>query len=377
MYTVWLPRIGYPERRNIACLPFERHRCVRRRDSIGLVTGLYYRLSGSNHDLLLNSYHCNRHSRDGVVHLFNGICFGSAPWVSTFESCLPRWHGVSSRLLRIGYEAMARPTCLGLVAISEASAKIHREQLRRVAPELEERIAGKLHVIHPPQSLPADTRCREDVHDRPVRFVMVGRLFFTKGGRSLLSAFKSLYLSGRRDWTLDIVSTLEIGDEESGSTELDRARALSDIASMAPLVRHCKSLTSDGVASLFQRSHVALLPTLADTYGYVVLEAQAAGCPVITTDVRALTEINDAACGWVIPIPKNHLGIGAWRSARDLTKVEDKLSRDLELVLLGILGQRNSIGIRSQASIERIRSSHDPHRVAKRIEEIYMRRFSD
>jgi glycosyltransferase involved in cell wall biosynthesis len=205
---------------------------------------------------------------------------------------------------------------------------------------------------------------------------MVGRLFFTKGGRSVLSAFKSLYLMGRRDWRLEIVSQLEVGDEESGSTAADREAAKAEMALMSPLVTHTPSLPPGSVLRLFQRSHVALLPSLADTYGYVVLEAQAAGCAVITTNIRALPEINDDSCGWVVKLPIDELGFGAWRSPEARAAAERRLGQDLVEVLLGILGDRDSIAQRSHAALDRISREHDPASTAAKIEGIYMRRFA-
>ncbi|WP_241627814.1 glycosyltransferase, partial [Rosenbergiella epipactidis] len=55
------------------------------------------------------------------------------------------------------------------------------------------------------------------------------------------------------------------------------------------------------------KSHIGLLPTWADTYGYSLLEFMAAGCPVISTNVRALTEINSSDRGYIINLPLNNI----------------------------------------------------------------------
>ena len=54
---------------------------------------------------------------------------------------------------------------------------------------------------------------------------------------------------------------------------------------------------------LLSGSHIGLLPSFAETYGYVVLEMQAAGVPVVTTDIRAFSEVNPDECGWRIRTP--------------------------------------------------------------------------
>ena len=45
---------------------------------------------------------------------------------------------------------------------------------------------------------------------------------------------------------------------------------------------------------------VGLLPTWAESYGYSVLEMQACGLPVVTTNIRALPETN--VCGWKVKL---------------------------------------------------------------------------
>lgn len=375
MYQVWLSRIGYPERRNILDLPFRHHCCVRRPGPLRLPAAAYFRLRGKGSDLLSQTYFCRQRSGKVVVHLFNGVCFGGAPWVSTFETSLPRWQGSPGWVMRLGYERIADARCLGIIAISNCTAGIFRHRIGSEVPDLAPVLANKLEVIHPPQPVIEGRHHRTDPRRGPLLLAMVGRLFFTKGGRSVLAALKRLYLAGRRDWRLHIVSKLEVGDEESGSTEIDRERARRDIAFMEPLITLTPSMTQVEVLELFQRSHVALLPSLADTYGYVVLEAQSTGCPVITTNIRALPEINDASCGWTIDIPKDPLGFGLWRSAEERTSLEEGLTDRLAATIEEILDSRATIEPRSDAATSRIRRAHDPSDVAARLEDVYMRRF--
>lgn len=56
-----------------------------------------------------------------------------------------------------------------------------------------------------------------------------------------------------------------------------------------------------------KKSDVGLLPTWADTYGYSVLEFQACGCPVISSNTRGLPEINNNEAGWIINMPLTKL----------------------------------------------------------------------
>lgn len=86
-----------------------------------------------------------------------------------------------------------------------------------------------------------------------------------------------------------------------------------------PIFRHHTSLSNDAVLEMIKTSDVGLLPTWQETYGFSVLEMQACGCPVITTNVRALPEINPENAGWLIRCPLNsmsELTVGALSDKR-------------------------------------------------------------
>jgi glycosyltransferase involved in cell wall biosynthesis len=53
----------------------------------------------------------------------------------------------------------------------------------------------------------------------------------------------------------------------------------------------------DGL-KLLVSNHFLILPTLGENFGYVILEALAAGCPVLTSDRTIWTEIADQKAGW-------------------------------------------------------------------------------
>ncbi|MFH4294310.1 glycosyltransferase, partial [Acinetobacter baumannii] len=68
------------------------------------------------------------------------------------------------------------------------------------------------------------------------------------------------------------------------------------------------NVDNNKVIEMIREHHIGLFPTWADTFGYSVLEFQACGCPVISTDVRALSEINNNDIGWLINVDKNKYG---------------------------------------------------------------------
>ena len=68
-------------------------------------------------------------------HLFNSIPLTNLPFVCTFETLLPRWHGSQAEFWQIGYETLASDRCRRLFAMSENSANIMNSHLRTIAGE--------------------------------------------------------------------------------------------------------------------------------------------------------------------------------------------------------------------------------------------------
>ena len=119
----------------------------------------------------------------------------------------------------------------------------------------------------------------------PLRLLLVGADFERKGGPLLLEVVKRRFL-GRVE--LDIVTRAEI--EDGPGIRVHRAEPNS------PLLR-----------KLFAEAHLFVLPTRAECFGIAVIEAMAAGLPVIMGDAGAAREIVDhGQSGWVIqPDPRS------------------------------------------------------------------------
>lgn len=121
-----------------------------------------------------------------------------------------------------------------------------------------------------------------------------------------------------------------------------------------------------------KKSHIGLLPTYADTYGYSVLEFQAAGCPVITTNIRALTEINDNNVGWIIEIPKSSLGEAINTTKEGKFVISKSISEGIERAVHEIFSDRKVILEKSNRSISRIIEHHSIEDYASRLKNIYL-----
>jgi len=102
-----------------------------------------------------------------------------------------------------------------------------------------------------------------------------------------------------------------------------------------------------------------------------VLEMQACGCPVITTNVRALPEINPASAGWLIDCPLNDMFEIAIASAQEKQAIRDRIIAQLKQIITQMMAQREAISTRSARALQRIKDQHDPARFRARLDAFY------
>jgi glycosyltransferase involved in cell wall biosynthesis len=113
----------------------------------------------------------------------------------------------------------------------------------------------------------------------------VGGEFYRKGLYYLLRAWQALNL---RDGELVVKGTIP-----------DEFAELRTIRNMRLIDHH---LTDNQMAELYQAASIFVLPSIDDGFGMVVVEAMAAGLPVIVTEnVGAADVISEAEDGFVVP----------------------------------------------------------------------------
>ncbi len=310
-----------------------------------------------HHDLPLTGRH--------VLHLINSISLSSTPWVVTYEHWLPRWDQNS----RAGWKRLASPSCRKLMAISHW-AQQYQEGLLEEFPEFSEAIRPKLCVIPPAQeALIADYD--EKILDPDwITFTLVGSDFFRKGGKETLEAFTQL-VKEKLPIHLNIVSSLDFADYASQATEEDHRQARALIAGLGDHVTHYASLNNTQVLDLFKRTHVGLLPTYHDTYGFSVLEAQGAACPVISTDSNALPEFNDDTVGWMIPVPKDGHGMVRLASPAEREQLSQSIRDGLLRSIRQICDEPSLIRSKGAGALHRIRRDFNPADRVRQLEDIY------
>jgi glycosyltransferase involved in cell wall biosynthesis len=333
----------------------------------------------------LNNQFCDLDlNRVDLLHLFNGVSYCHTPWISTFETILPRIRS----FLQVtrdtppgtkkdgkphpAMKALAGPNCKQLIALSDCAAKMQRELLSSFSTYAEI-IDKKMTVMHPPQKLFMSSFDEKGVSlDGRIKFMMVGNAFFRKGGPEILAVMKKLRDQYQYDLELIVVSNLSPDGYVMPVTPEVINQTRIYLQENRAWITYYPQLPNDEVLELMKKAHIGMLPTYADTYGYSVLEFQACGCPVITTDVRSLPEINDNDKGWIIHVPKNHLGEATYDTETNRNVISQAICVGLEAALHNIFAERSVIPLKSNQSILSIKTKHSLTDFSARTKNIYL-----
>jgi len=244
-----------------------------------------------------------------ALHTWNAVpVLTRRPFLTTFEDYMPRTPddrriGWLERALR---RRLLSDQCVGLIALSDYALRQFRAQhegFERL-PEL----LAKTERIYP--VTPA-RRTAPKVHSDRLRLLFVGRDFMRKGGPVLLQAHAALRARGVPVETT-IVSSLQweaddyIGPANGAYVEEATAGLAQD-----GIVHH-RSLPAAKVYELMDVADYLVFPTFHDTFGFVSIEALAAGTPVIATDTCVMPEVvAPGTNGWLLPF-ENDAVVGKW-----------------------------------------------------------------
>lgn len=342
-------------------------------DIYKLITHFRYKLKGEIVALHLNSHRPIFNIFKKTYHFFNGVSHAKSPWITTFEFDLPRFGRNHPKQTLKAIKLLASPHCKKLIAISNHAKKWEENYLQTHFPDYAMQIISKIEVIHPPQKMNINDISEKKLtytKDEKIVFTFIGNEFFRKGGREVLHIFSAIAKSNS-NFELNIISNFSSDTYASNTTSSDVELLKTELKSLPSNIKILGSTPNDKVISLLKRSHVALLPTYADTYGYFVLEAQSCGCPVISTNIEAIQEINNNDCGWIVEVPKNEFGIGILKPETNRNLFREILETGLEKTVKEILNNPEQIKIKGAKALARIKEHHNPEKHAQRLLEIY------
>jgi glycosyltransferase involved in cell wall biosynthesis len=353
----------YAEKRNIA-LPFQNYEVKRTIDIYVLLSAVYLRLRGKPNTQWIN-LHDDFELNDCIgFHFWNATSFSIKPWVTTLE--LP-----FNEPLRL--EHLARSQCKKVFCLSSWVMDCQKVFLAQ-SPYRDE-ILPKLELLHPSQKLNiTESALNNKSFTGTLRFIFVGRDFFRKGGYECVKAFTEILEQGF-DAELIIVSQLTTNDYPVPASQENLDHAIKLIKDSQSKIKVFPEISQQEVLDLIANSHIGLLPTYNDSYGYSVLEFFSYGCPVITTNILALPEINHPERGWIINMPLTDNGEGLQlidRDSPDLNAKMSTLSTELLVeVCCSILADRSHLNNKSIAALRYIEQHHDPQKNIQALEKVY------
>jgi glycosyltransferase involved in cell wall biosynthesis len=70
-------------------------------------------------------------------------------------------------------------------------------------------------------------------------------------------------------------------------------------------IRYCGVVAPDRVLSTLSQYHFFVLPTLGENFGHAIVEAWAAGCPVIISDKTQWRQLKEKGLGFDVPLDPN------------------------------------------------------------------------
>lgn len=328
-----------------------------------------------------------------VFHFFNCINLGKhSKWVISVESGVP-WpvsvtrcvESENADLSSIGQDkyverrikALANPNCLGLLALSHCTENIQREIIKQF-PQYESIIAKKMITLLPPQKLVINDVKEKKVtwnEEEPLTFIYVGSDFYRKGGRETVLVLSELHK--RYSFKLILISSMAVDEKRYMRTENDEKESKCLIERNKDWIEYYDRLPNTEVLEKMKKAHVCLLPTWMDTFAYSVLEAQACGTPVISTSLRALTEINNENVGWLIDVPVNRLNNPLHLTKEQQDIFSEKLLNGLYDKVEYVLQHREEIKDKAMKCLVKIKDYHSPQKYEEKLRMVYQGRISE
>ncbi|THB83447.1 glycosyltransferase family 1 protein [Pantoea allii] len=370
----------YPEQRNILVNPDNQYINLKKSNLFYFINPLRTRLLKKNKTFVFQPVPFSGASRADILHLFNEVAITQQKWVASFETELPRVLPVAGVAKQDNPELkrlipyLLKDNCLGLIAISDATLNI---QMKLFKPDIAQQIRRKTLVLHPPQKLFVQHKAPRQ--SGVLKLIFAGNEFYRKGGAEVVLAISELIEERKVDESqLDVqligdlakrrnVAHRQFQDDDAFYTEIEnrikRYRCFT----------HHSQMENSALLQLFRQSDAGLLPTWQETYGFSVLEMQSSGCPVITSNVRALPEINPASAGWAITSPLNADREYSITSAALKTQLRQSLVEGLKSTILAITERPEMLQEKGEAAILRIKEQHDTDRYIARLNDIYSR----
>lgn len=325
-----------------------------------------------------------------IINTINTVLKTKNNWCVIYESTVPRTSLTVDRIWELNncqiklnhltkkeLDLLSKDNCLSIIAMCECTKNIQINMLTHLKynEKNKQKIIDKMTVLLPPQKtlVNFDDIKSKYKNIKLLTFIFVGRDFFRKGGAEMLYVLSQLV--NHYSFKLILISNLEYGDYVTKTT-IEDYKKYKELIKNSDWIEYYESLSNEKVLQKCQEAHVGLLPTYADTFGFSVLEMQASGLPVITTDIRALPEINNDKCGYLCHLTKNEQGGGLeadFHNKDSFRKLQLELISELNKTFIKVFRdyEENKLQEKAINSLKRITKEHNPEKYSEKIYQIY------
>lgn len=146
---------GYNQVRNILSRDTNLYKTIRKRDLSSIIYAFFYKCFGKSHIIFLQSYLGPNFEKQDLIHLWNGICTRSKPWVTTLE--MPDYMGYrkDSLLIKIKRYYWKSKYCKKIIFTSKwAKQNTLSKWSKYYNRQIYNQIVEKSTILHPPQKRP-------------------------------------------------------------------------------------------------------------------------------------------------------------------------------------------------------------------------------
>lgn len=359
---------SYLEKRNFIDLPYTIPiEFIKKYDFYKPYNHLLFKLFNKiNPDVHFKFYDHILNRNVNAFHFFGSIYFGKKPWFVTSSVILPRW----TQNKELAYKQLLKNNCRKIIMLSNITYNRQLYEFEKNKINTAD-IREKLTVLHPAQKQ-IITSYDEKFLPEKISFIIAGHRILGKGGYEVLKVFKDIY-NKYKHIELNIISKLHIAEFLKNEETENRLKEVKKMIEEGKnkYINYFEELPNEKVLALMKKTHVALLPSYDDTYGYTVLEAQACGCPIVTTDIMAFPEINNNNIGWILEVPKIDFGRPDAFSLKKYNNFSAILEEKLKTVITDIIENPNQIRKKGINALKKISEMHNPEKNALFLQNLY------
>lgn len=327
---------------------------------------------------------------DGL-HFFNSITKNNTPWVSTYETCIPRLSTMSffkeegsleqqqkeKRYAEKYVKILANDNCRKIIALSKINQRM-QEDFLNYFPDYKEKIMNKMVQLYPPQKKIVTREFVEKKQtNKVIHFLFVGKFFNLKGGNEIVDVFDKIYKETNYKFKLTLVSLGDMnnhafGDFFDSPEYLQKSKQKIDAC---PSIEWIHYIENKELLEMMKHYDVGILPSWGDTFGYSILEMQATGIPVISSNIRAFEEINNEKTGWIIQLPLSKYKEIHFNSLKEKIQQRKNMQNKLEEIVLDILAHPEQLKEKRIAAYDQVTKQHSTEKYFEKLNQIYKESF--